>query len=624
MKSVILAAGQGKRLGEATDQYPKCLLEIEGETLLERMISALHRKNVTPITIVCGYSKDMIMQEVAGKFPGVGIQFVINEQFHRGNALSVWLAREKIDGEFVLMDADVLFHEIILDRLVSSFHQNCFLLDRDFETGDEPVKVAVKNGRVIDFARRIQKHYDFMGESVGFFRFSAQAAKTFKHHISEYIQRGDLDADYEPALQSMLSEEHFGYEDITGLPWIEIDFPEDIEKAREEIYPAISGLQLAHRRHERKPVGQKKFILLNPGPGNITETVRQALITPDICHREQEFFQVMQQVRKKLVQIVGGEKTHTAVVFTGSGTSAVEATVSSVVPSNGKLLIINNGVYGDRLLQIAKAHGLDYDCLSYEWTQPPEIRDIEDILKNDRKITHLAIVHHETTTGLLNPIREIGALTSGYDVSLIVDGMSSFIAEPISVDQDKIDFVISSSNKAIQGIAGLAFVIARRSELQKLEGYRPRSVYLDLYNQWVHQENHDTPFTPAIQVFFALNRALDELIEEGLENRQKRYRENAQLVRKGMEDLGFRILIPTAYRSNCLTTFLMPDGFSYEIFHDRLKEKGFIIYAGQGSLKQNAFRIANLGDLTSKDISNFLKSCKEVLIQIGCYPVKYS
>ncbi len=623
-KALILAAGMGIRIGTAEQQIPKCLLKVAGKSLLERMVHSLLNQNVTSITIVVGYLKEMIIVEVTRLFPRKSIRFVNNDDFQKGNLLSVWEARDVINEGFLLMDADVLFHEKILNRLITSYHKNCFLLDQEFETGDEPVKVVVQNNRVIDFDRRVQKDCDFLGESVGFFKFSDKGAETFKQYLSRYIQNGDLDADYDFALRDMLGEEPFGYEDITGLPWIEIDFPEDMETARNIIHAETSNLHKFLSTNQTTIIEEKPWILLNPGPGNTTETVRQALLTPDLCHREKEFFLVMQEVRRKLVMLADGETSHSAVIFTGSGTSAVEATICSVVPRDGKLLVIDNGVYGDRMCRIAEAHSLNFSRLTYEWTEVPAIQDIADALAKDVQITHLAVIHHETTTGLLNPIKEIGALTAQHNVSLIVDGMSSFIAEPISVEKDNIEFLISSSNKAVQGIAGLAFVIARKSELHKLKEYQPRSVYLDVYNQWLLQEEDNTPFTPAIQVFFALNQALDELIEEGLAARHTRYLENALTLRKGMEEMGFNIMIPEKHRSSCLTTFFMPPGFSYEIFHDKMKAKGFIIYAGQGSLKKNAFRIANVGDLIKNDILDFMKSCKEVLIDMKSFPVRYS
>jgi 2-aminoethylphosphonate-pyruvate transaminase len=228
----------------------------------------------------------------------------------------------------------------------------------------------------------------------------------------------------------------------------------------------------------------------------------------------------------------------------------------------------------------------------------------------DPSLSHLAVVHHETTTGLLNPIEELAAVCKKHGRSLIVDAMSSFAGEPIIVRDLGIDYLISSSNKCLQGMAGLSFVVARRTALEGLVSVPPRSVYLNLYNQWKAEEGDNTPFTPAIQVFFALQQAIIETREEGLDNRCRRYREAAAALREGMEALGLQIIVAPEWRSNTLTTFRLPEGVGYDALHDAMKRRGYVIYAGQGDLKTWAFRIANLGTLTSDDLRQVVAAVK--------------
>ncbi|MFQ5840062.1 MAG: aminotransferase class V-fold PLP-dependent enzyme, partial [Candidatus Methylomirabilales bacterium] len=211
----------------------------------------------------------------------------------------------------------------------------------------------------------------------------------------------------------------------------------------------------------------KRYILLNPGPGNVTDSVRQALLIPDLCHREAEFLEVMREVRRRLLEVAGvSERTHAAVLFTGSGTAAVEATVCSAVPTGRTLLVIDNGVYGDRIRQMAVAHGIPHTALTRGWTEPADPAAVAEVLARDASISHVALVHHETTTGLLNPLGEIGEVVAAAGRSLIVDAMSSFGGEVIDCQGFHIDFLIANANKCLQGMPGLAFVIGRREALQ--------------------------------------------------------------------------------------------------------------------------------------------------------------
>lgn len=360
----------------------------------------------------------------------------------------------------------------------------------------------------------------------------------------------------------------------------------------------------------------RQYVLLNPGPACTTETVRRALQVPDLCHREPEFFEVLREVREELVRVAGGEGDWSAVVFTGSGTAAVEATVASVVPPGGGVLVVDNGVYGDRIRRIAAAHGIPHRTVSAPWTEPVRPEAVEAAFREEPGLTHLAVVHHETTTGLLNPLADLAAVCRRLGRSLIVDAMSSFGGEPIDVRALGIDHLVSSSNKCLQGLPGLSFVIARRSALAALEGLAPRSVYLDLHAQWKSQEADNTPFTPAIPAFFALRQALAELRAEGLDSRIRRYRECARSLREGAEALGLQILVAPEHRSGTLTTLRLPEGVAYPPLHDAMKRRGYVIYAGQADLSRWAFRIATMGTLTPADIPGVLAALRESLDEV--------
>jgi 2-aminoethylphosphonate aminotransferase len=365
----------------------------------------------------------------------------------------------------------------------------------------------------------------------------------------------------------------------------------------------------------------RQYVLLNPGPACTTPTVRQALVTPDLCHREPEFFQVMREIREDLAELAGGgtgrEAEWSTVIFSGSGTAAVEAAVTSVVPTGRSLLVIDNGVYGDRIRQMAQASGIPHRVLRYEWTEAPRAADVAQAFADDPGLSHLAVVHHETTTGLLNPVAELAQVCRAANREIIVDAMSSFAGEPLDVAAMGIDYLVSSSNKCLQGMPGLAFVIGRRSALQALAGVPPRSVYLNLYNQWKAEEGDNTPFTPAIQIFFALRQAIAETRAEGLENRCRRYREAAATLRRGAEALGLEMIVAPEWRSNTLTTFRLPKGVAYDPLHDAMKRRGYVIYAGQGDLKSWAFRIANLGTLAAVDMEQVVAALEQSIEELS-------
>jgi len=360
-----------------------------------------------------------------------------------------------------------------------------------------------------------------------------------------------------------------------------------------------------------------EWILLNPGPANTSASVRRALVMPDLCHREPEFFSMMRACREGLVRLAaGGSRDFTAVLFTGSGTAAVEAAVASAVPRDGALLVVDNGVYGDRMLRIARAHAIEVERVAADNVTPVDPAAIDAALARRPDVTHVAVVHHETTTGLLNPVGEVARVAARRGRRVIVDAMSSLFGEPLDVTADGIDLVTASANKCLQGIPGVSFVLARRSAVEALAGRPPRSVYLDLHTHYAQQEADNTPFTPAVQVLGAMAQALAELEQEGVAARIARYAENARVLRAGMARLGFEILVPEGARSSILTTFRLPRGIAYDPLHDAMKRRGYVIYAGQGPIRTYAFRVSNMGTLTPADMARVVEAFAASLAEL--------
>jgi 2-aminoethylphosphonate-pyruvate transaminase len=364
-------------------------------------------------------------------------------------------------------------------------------------------------------------------------------------------------------------------------------------------------------------MAEREWILLNPGPANTSPRVRQALQTPDLCHREPEFFEVMRECRHRLVDLLGIERTFSAVLFTGSGTAAVEAALTSVVPPERSVLVIDNGVYGDRMLRICRAARITAETLRYDFTTPVSPEDVARRLREHPEISHVAVVHHETTTGLLNPVPALADVAAAAGRRLIVDATSSLFGEPLDVAHEGIDFVTASANKCLQAIPGISFVLGRRAALEALAGREARTVYLDLHQHWVTQERDNTPFTPAVQVLHAMREALIELEEEGVAGRIARYAENCRVLRRGMAGLGFSILVPEGARSSILTTFRLKPGLTYDALHDAMKRRDYIIYAGQGEIRTYAFRVSNMGTLTPEDMAGVVNAFAECLRELG-------
>ncbi|MFG1930081.1 2-aminoethylphosphonate aminotransferase [Mycobacterium sp. NPDC048908] len=364
------------------------------------------------------------------------------------------------------------------------------------------------------------------------------------------------------------------------------------------------------------------MILLNPGPANTTETVKRAMTRPDICPREREFGEVLRRVRDGLTRVVHDGEPYTTVMLGGSGTAGVEAAISSAVPADGRLLVIDNGAYGHRMSQIARAYGIAYDVKSFSVGGFPDLQEIRAQLEQ-QTYTQLAVVHHETSTGLLNPVEEIGALCREHGVEMIVDAMSSYAGLMIDIERMQADFLIASSNKCIQGMAGVCFVICRRERLAAMQPVPGRSFYLNLAgNHQFFEQHQQMQFTPPVQVIYALEQALREYLDEGGPNRQKRYFASWETLDSGMQRLGFRGLLPEAMLSKILTSYIEPDhpNYSFDEMHDRLYAKGFTIYPGKGAARAT-FRLANMGAVDADDMRAFLAAMAETINEMGLEPL---
>lgn len=359
--------------------------------------------------------------------------------------------------------------------------------------------------------------------------------------------------------------------------------------------------------------------LFTPGPLTTSRSVKQAMLR-DLGSRDSAFVNLVRDVRQRLLALAGvAAPDYECVIMQGSGTYSVEAVISSAVSAQGKLLAISNGAYGQRIIQIAKVHKIDATILTYPEDAKPTAADVEAALAQDPALTHVALVHSETTTGMINPIDEIGAVVKRHKRRFIVDAMSSFGGMPLEPDKTGIDFLVSSANKCIEGVPGFGLILASRAALLECEG-RARSLSLDVFGQWKALEaNGQFRFTPPTHALLAFHQALDELVAEGgVIARAQRYSKNYQTLVAGMRSLGFKEYLQPQDQGHIIVSFRFPDHprFEFEEFYSRLSDKGYVIYPGKVS-NADCFRIGCIGRLFPADFAVLLAAIRAVKLEMN-------
>lgn len=361
----------------------------------------------------------------------------------------------------------------------------------------------------------------------------------------------------------------------------------------------------------------KRNILLNPGPCTTSNDVKRALVVSDICPREEEFCLLMESVKQDLPKIVNGGDDYTSTLFASSGTGGVEAAITSAVPREGKLLVIDNGAYGARMAEIARRYQISNIVYKIPYGDYPDVHEIERIIATEKPST-VAVVDHETTTGMRNPVQEVCDTAHQNGAEVIVDCMSSFAGLPIDLQNWQAGYIISSSNKCIEGMAGLSFVIFKQSLLEKIKG-NARSHYFDLYAQY--QGFHNTgqmQFTPPVQVVYALRKALDLFFTETAQGRIARYRKNYAVLSEEVKKMGFQLLLNDSHQSGILLAVKEPKnrGYDFRQMHDYMYEHGVTIYPGKGA-KEKTFRLSVLGNLYPDDIMYAMDILRAYLKDVG-------
>ncbi len=362
------------------------------------------------------------------------------------------------------------------------------------------------------------------------------------------------------------------------------------------------------RRHRQR-------VLLNPGPAVVSDRIHHAVAGPDLCHREPEYSEIFVRIKEKLLRVAGVDSDWSLALIAGSGTAAMEAMVGASVREGRRLLVCRNGVYGDRLATIAERLGIGVVPLRAAETEPIDPVAVAAALDADPTIDAVAVVHHETTTGLLNPVQEIAAMAGARDVRVAVDAISSFGAEELRLAGTGIDLMACTSNKCLHGLPGTAFVLLSPAGAARAYEAPRHSLYLDIPGYLEAQSKSSVPFTPAVPAVYGLEAALDELLDEGLDHRRSEYRARGAYLDLAFAKMGLEATVAAADRSSSVRSLRLPDGVDYDRLHDAVKRDGYVIYAGLGQAAKTTFRVCTLGALELEVLGGFVESLGRALAE---------
>ena len=367
-----------------------------------------------------------------------------------------------------------------------------------------------------------------------------------------------------------------------------------------------------------KPI--KRNVLLNPGPATTSDAVKYAQVVPDICPREQEFVDIMSGVRKDLVKVVhGNPDKYTAVIFTGSGTIVQDVLVNSLVPEGKKLCVVNNGAYAARMVEIAGYYQIPCIDIKFPSTGLPDLAKVRETLEKDPDIAVVAAVHHETGTGVLNPIKEIGQMAHDVGAVFVVDTISTYGLMPIDIQDQNIDFLMSSAQKGLAGMTGASWTVGNIAEIVKSKDYPTRSYYCNLFMQYDFFDRvGEMHFTPPVQTIYALQQAIKEYFEEGEQARWERLTGCWEAIHQGLTDMGLKTVIDKDIQGHLVVTVQAPEDGRFDFFklHDYCYDRGFTIYPGK-MFGVETFRLCNLGLITAKDIQDFFVVTREAFKEMG-------
>ena len=606
-QAVILAGGMGTRLQEITEKMPKGFLEIDGIPIIEQSIRKLINCGIEEIIIGTGHCSDWY-DNLVKKYPI--IKTVKNENYHNTSSMgTLEVCASLIENEFILLESDLIYDEIGLKVLINDARENVILASGKTYSSDEVYLDFDESNILTNVSKNVDKINNPNTELVGITKISKdilnQMVRLYNENLDKYKK-----IDYENVLQILAKNNPIYVHKVNHYVWAEIDDKRMFERAVNEIYPHILENEELYKI--------KREVLLNPGPSTTKDSVKYAQVCADICPRELEFGDLMDNIEKDLTSFGANCKEYTTIMFASSGTGADEAMISSCVPPKGKLLVVDNGSYGSRLAQIAKTYNIDTTIFKSSTYEPIDIEALEHEFQSEN-YDAFAIVHHETTTGLLNPVEIICPIAKKYGIITIVDAISSYGGMPMNFKEMGIDFASCTSNKHFGGMAGIGFVICNREELYKQKKWPMRNYYFNLYDQYKYFiETKQSRFTPPVQTFYALRQAIIETKVETIEKRFERFTECWNILIDAVKEIGLEMIVNEENQSHFITAILNPNvpEYDFDEFHDYMKSFGFTIYPGKlGNI--GTFRIANMGDITYDEIIRFTKLLKKYMNKIG-------
>lgn len=606
-QAVIMAGGLGSRFGSRTQEMPKGFIEIDGVPMVERSVQKLIAAGIERIIIGTGHCNEWY-DELAKKYPC--ITTVKNEDYVNTSSMgTLAVCAPLVTEDCYILESDLLYDAAGLFVLENDARKNVILASGATNSEDEVYLATDKNKILTKVSKNKADIPEVAGELVGITKVSYPLLQAM---VNLYKSKSELKKiDYEHVLEQLAGKDFPIYvRKIEYYAWTEIDDEAMLARAEKSIYPRIK------ENEELRNV--KREVLLNPGPSTTSDSVKYAQVVADICPRELEFGNLMENIAEELTAFVASPKDYVTVMFGCSGTGADEAMVSSCVSPDGKLLVVDNGSYGARLAQIAKVYKEDMTVFKSSTYEPIDIAALEAEFKTG-KYTTFAIVYHETTTGLLNPLDVICPLAKKYGLTTIVDAVSAYGGMPMDLEKLGIDFMTCTSNKHIGGMAGIGFVVCKKEELLKQKDWPMRNYYLNLYDQYKYfLETKQTRFTPPVQTLYALKQAIIETKQETIEKRFERFTECWNILVKSLKEIGLKMLVKEEFQSHFITAILIPETpkYSFEALHDYARSFGFTIYPGKlGNI--NTFRIANMGDIKPVEMERFCKVLREYMHSIG-------
>ena len=601
-QAVILAGGMGTRLKNLTKDMPKGFLKINNIPIVEQSIQKLIAHGIEEIIIGTGHCNNWY-DNLIEKYPIV--KTVKNNDYKNTSSMgTLEVCAPYINGDFILLESDLIYDEVGLKVLINDKHDNVILASGKTNSFDE-VYVDYDENNILTKVSKNKEEFDNPNtELVGITKLSKDVLNAM---VDFYKNNPDYKKiDYENVLEILAKDYQIHVHKINYYNWAEIDDEHMFKRAVNEIYPRIAESESLHNI--------KREVLLNPGPSTTRDSVKYAQVCADICPRELEFGDLMESIEKDLTEFGASHEEYATITFASSGTGADEAMISSCVPPHGKLLVVDNGSYGNRLAQIAEVYNIDFKVFKSSTHEPINIELLEEEFKKG-EYTTFAMVHHETTTGLLNPVEVICPLAKKYGMITVVDAISSYGGMPMDLKKMGIDFASCTSNKHFGGMAGIGFVVCNRSELLKQKEWPMRNYYFNLYDQYQYfLETKQSRFTPPVQTFYALRQAIIETKVETIQKRYERFTECWNILVNAIKEMGLEMIVDEENQSHFITAILNPDSENYDFdeFHDYVKNFGFTIYPGKlGNI--GTFRIANMGDIQPKEMKEFITILKEYM-----------